>query len=243
MNCVIIDDDQFDIDFLQENCRKLNIDVVGVYIDSVKALQEINKISQSDIIFLDIHMPDISGFDILKNITDCQVIIVSSDDHNAVRAFDYNVTDYLQKPFTFERFLRAVNRAKEKLNINQEIEDKHKTDPVKSVFFPKSNDFIYVNINKKLVKIKINDLNVVEAKGDYVLVKLENSENLIVHSTLKNILDKLPSNHFVQVHRSFVINIQKIVDIEESTLVVNREVIPISRGNRAQLMQKLDIIS
>ena len=244
MNCVIIEDDQFYIDFIIEYCKKLNIEVAGVYNDSVLAFQEIDKICSSDIILLDIHMPDISGFDILKNLSDCQVVIVSADDQNAIKAFDFSVTDYLQKPFTFERFLRAVNKVKEKLDLQKDTEVAvEKGEPIRSVFFPKSNGSIYVNINKKLVKIIIEDINIVEAKGDYVLIKLESVGNLIVHSTLKKIKDKLPEDTFVQVHRSFVINIKKIVDIEESTIVVNRDVIPISRGNRAFLLEKLDIIT
>ena len=244
MNCVIIEDDQFYIDFISEYCKKLNIEVDGTYNNSVLAFQEIDKICYSDMIFLDIHMPDISGFDILKNLSDCQVVIVSADDQNAIKAFDFSVTDYLQKPFTFERFLRAVNKVKEKLDLQKDTEVAvEKGEPIRSVFFPKSNGSIYVNINKKLVKIIIEDINIVEAKGDYVLIKLESVGNLIVHSTLKKIKDKLPEDTFVQVHRSFVINIKKIVDIEESTIVVNRDVIPISRGNRAFLLEKLDIIT
>lgn len=244
MNCIIIEDDQFYIDFIVEYCKKLNIQVNSIYKDSVIAFQEIDKIADTDVIFLDIHMPDISGFDILKNLSNCQVVIVSADDQNAIKAFDFSVTDYLQKPFTFERFLRAVNKVKEKLNIHQVKEEVKEIDePIRSVFFPKSSGSIYVNINKKLVKIIIEDINIVEAKGDYVLIKLESGGNLIVHSTLKKINDKLPNDIFVQVHRSFVINIKKIVDIEESTIVVNRDVIPISRGNKSTLLEKLNIIS
>lgn len=244
MKCIIIEDDLFYIDFIVEYCKKLNIEVTEIYNNSVVAFQEIDKISNSDVIFLDIHMPDISGFDILKNLPNCQVVIVSADDQNAIKAFDFSVTDYLQKPFTFERFLRAVNKVKEKLNIHSVNDDViDNTEPIRSVFFPKSSGFIYVNINKKLVKIIIEDINIVEAKGDYVLIKLDNVENLIVHSTLKKIKEKLPEDTFVQVHRSFVINIKKIVDIEESTIVVNRNVIPISRGNKALLLEKLNIIS
>lgn len=244
MNCIIIEDDQFYIDFLVEYCNKLNIHVINIYKDSVKAFQEIDKIADADVIFLDIHMPDISGFDILKNLSNCQVVIVSADDQNAIKAFDFSVTDYLQKPFTFERFIRAVNKVKEKLNLIQVKEEvKEIDDPIRTVFFPKSSGSIYVNINKKLVKIIVEDINIVEAKGDYVLIKLESGGNLIVHSTLKKIIDKLPDDIFVQVHRSFVINIKKIVDIEESTIVVNRDVIPISRGNKTTLLEKLNIIT
>ena len=192
-----------------------------------------------DLIFLDIHMPDISGFDILINKPKSHVVILSADDTNAIKAFDYNVVDYLQKPFEFARFIRAINRVKERM------ESTHYTKPapsVEQVKIPTSNT-IYVNINKKLIKLNIDDINIIEAKGDYVLIKLDNSDNLIVHSTLKRIKEKLPQNIFTQVHRSFIVNLKKIVDIEESTIVVNRDVVPISKSNRAPLMEKLDIIN
>jgi len=122
MNCIIIDDDSFYIEFIKNYCKKLNIEVKGTYQNSVIALQEIDKLSECDLVFLDINMPDITGFDILKNKPKTHVIISSADDSNAIEAFDYNVVDYLKKPFEFERFMRAINRVKEKLETNQNVE-------------------------------------------------------------------------------------------------------------------------
>ena len=244
MNCIIIEDDVFYIEFLQNYCKKLNIEVKAVYQNSVIALQEINQLSDCDVIFLDIHMPDISGFDILKNKPTAHVVILSADDKNAIKAFDYNVVDYLQKPFEFERFIRAINRVKERIELKQtsavnQTSSVNKPEPKNKV----SSNTIYVNINKKLIKLNIDEINLIEAKGDYVLIKLDNSDNLIVHSTLKRIKEKLPQDTFTQVHRSYIVNLKKIVDIEESTIVVNRDVVPISKSNRAPLMEKLDIIN
>jgi len=247
MNCIIIEDDVFYIEFLQNYCKKLNIEVKAVYQNSVLALQEIDQLSDCDVIFLDIHMPDISGFDILKNKPKSHVIILSADDTNAIKAFDYNVVDYLQKPFEFERFMRAINRVKERMatltNNNSVPAQPSAPVPTSTVAKKLNSNSIYVNINKKLIKLNIDDINIIEAKGDYVLIKLENSENLIVHSTLKRIKEKLPQDIFSQVHRSYIVNLKKIVDIEESTIVVDRDVIPISKSNRAPLMEKLDIIN
>ena len=244
MNCIIIDDDSFYIEFLKNYCKKLNIEVKAVYQNSVVALQEINQLSDCDVMFLDINMPDISGFDILKNKPKTQVIILSADDTNAIKAFDYNVVDYLQKPFEFERFMRAIARVKERLaqkNIPVETESQLKTQQNPSN--KKDTNIIYVNINKKLIKLNIEEIYAIEAKGDYVLIKLDAKDNLIVHTTLKRIKEKLPRNIFTQVHRSFIVNLKKIVDIEESTIVVNRDVIPISKSKRAPLMEKLDILN
>ncbi len=244
MNCIIIDDDSFYIEFLKNYCKKLNIEVKAVYQNSVIALQEINQLSDCDVMFLDINMPDISGFDILKNKPKTQVIILSADDTNAIKAFDYNVVDYLQKPFEFERFMRAIARVKERLaqkTIPVETESQLKTQQNPSN--KKDTNIIYVNINKKLIKLNIEEIYAIEAKGDYVLIKLDDKDNLIVHTTLKRIKEKLPRNIFTQVHRSFIVNLKKIVDIEESTIVVNRDVIPISKSKRAPLMDKLDILN
>lgn len=243
MNCIIIEDDVFYIEFLQNYCKKLNIEVKAVYQNSVLALQEINQLSDCDVIFLDIHMPDISGFDILKNKPKSHVIILSADDTNAIKAFDYNVVDYLQKPFEFERFIRAINRVKERMESTQTVHIPQQPAPTVEPVKISASNSIYVNINKKLIKLNIDDINIIEAKGDYVLIKLDNSDNLIVHSTLKRIKEKLPQDTFTQVHRSYIVNLKKIVDIEESTIVVDRDVVPISKSNRAPLMEKLDIIN
>ena len=88
----------------------------------------------------------------------------------------------------------------------------------------------------------MEDIQVVEAKGDYVLMKLEDTENLIIHTTLKKLKEKLPSDTFFQVHRSYIVNLKKIVDIEESTIVIDRDVIPIIKSNRNLLREKLHIL-
>ena len=241
MNCIIIDDDIFYIEFIKNYCKKINIEIKAIYQDSVVALQEIDKLSDCDLIFLDINMPDITGFDILKYKPKTQVVITSADDSNAIEAFDYNVADYLKKPFDFERFMRAVNRVKENLKVDENIES-HVLESVNNTTNTLTLNSIYVNINKKLIKINIDDINVIEAKGDYVLMKLQDSENLIIHTTLKKLIKKLPSKDFFQVHRSYIVNLKKIIDIEESTIVINRDVIPISKSNKAQLREKLHIL-
>ncbi|PCI32108.1 MAG: DNA-binding response regulator [Flavobacteriaceae bacterium] len=246
MKCIIIDDDQFYIDFLKKYCEKLKIEIVDVYQNSVLAFQELDNMPECDVIFLDINMPDISGFDILNNNPRTQVVILSADDSNAVKAFDYNVADYLQKPFPFDRFMRAINRVKENMT---KVEETAQPNLVTQKSFPthekviEKNGTVFVNINKKLIKLDVSDVVLVEAKGDYVLIKRANSENLIVHSTLKRIKEKLPEESFLQVHRSFIVNLKKIVDIEESTVVVNRDVVPISRGNRANLLSRLNVVN
>lgn len=243
MRGIIIEDDPFYIEFLEEFCTKVGIEVIAIYQNSVKAFKELDLINKADVVFLDIHMPSISGFDILKEIKTCQVIISSADDLNAVKAFEYNVADYLQKPFTYERFLKAIKRVKEKLTEFQEKANAKDISYSKQESQLTNTGYIFVNVNKKLIKIELEDINVVESKGDYVLIKCQQLGNLIVYSTLKNIKDKLPENTFLQVHRSYIINLKKIVEIEESTVIIGRDVIPISRSNKSGLIEHLNIIN
>ena len=242
MNCIIVDDDSFYIEFIKNYCKKINLNITAIYQDSVLALQDIEKLSASDVIFLDINMPDITGFDILKYKPNTQVVITSADDSNAIEAFDYNVVDYLKKPFDFERFMRAVNRVKEKLESSQNIES-HIINDVNKKANTMTLNSIFVNINKKLIKINLNDINFIEAKGDYVQIKLRNAEDLIIHTTLKKMKEKLPAEEFLQVHRSYIVHLKRIVDIEDSTIVIDRDVIPISKANRIHLREKLHILN
>ena len=100
---------------------------------------------------------------------------------------------------------------------------------------------LYVNIDRRLIKIDIPSIYLVEAKGDYIHVKTEN-QNYTVHSTLKKIEDKLPNDLFLKVHRSFIINVDKIIDIEDNSVLIKKDVIPVSRSNRPELMKRLNLL-
>ncbi|MFT4806330.1 MAG: two-component system response regulator LytT, partial [Psychroserpens sp.] len=99
----------------------------------------------------------------------------------------------------------------------------------------------YVNIDRRLIKIDIPSIYLVEAKGDYIQVKTEN-QNYTVHSTLKKIEDKLPKDLFLKIHRSFIINVDKIIDIEDNSVLIKKDVIPVSRSNRPELMKRLNLL-
>lgn len=241
MNCIIIDDDKFYIEIIKNYCKKLDIDIKHTYQNSIIALQDIDILEDCDLVFLDINMPDISGFDILKNKPNSNVIITSADDANAVKSFDYDIVDYLKKPFEFERFIRAIKKVQAKIEVDQKI-DSHIVHTINKTSNTITLNSIYVNINKKLIKLNIEDINIIEAKGDYVLIKLQGQKNLIVHTTLKKLIDKLPEELFFQVHRSFIVNLKKIIDIEESTIVIERDVVPISKRKKKPLIEKLDIL-
>ncbi|NEW78900.1 MAG: response regulator transcription factor [Gelidibacter sp.] len=237
MKCISIDDEEIArviIEKLISNNKNLNL--VASFNSPIEALKYLNQ-NNVDLIFLDIHMPAFSGFDLLQTLKNPpKVILISSHTNFALEAFEYNcVVDYLEKPINQARFDKAVEKAKLFSNAKMEIKDL----PVKPKEDSKSD--LYVNIYKRLVKISFDSINLIEAKGDYILIKTD-KENHLVHSTLKKIAEKLPETLFLKVHRSFIINIKKIVDIEDSSVLIGKNVVPVSRSSKPELMKQLNLL-
>lgn len=236
MKCIIIDDEAMARAIIAQ--RISNFPEMTILEEFSNAMQAIKYLNQNkvDVIFLDIHMPDFTGFDFIQTIKNPpKVILVTSDKNFAIEAFEYEcIVDYLVKPITEERFEKAVQKLKTtKIATPKEI--KNEKTPSDTI-----NEF-YVNIDRRLIKIEFDTVNVVEAKGDYILIKTEN-KNYTVHSTLKKIEEKLPTDLFLKVHRSFIINTKKIIDIEDNSVLIAKDVIPVSRANRPELMKRLNLL-
>ena len=235
MNCIIIDDEEMARAIITQMvvaCSELKL--VQEFPNAVQAIKFLNH-TEVDLIFLDIHMPDFTGFDFIQSLKNPpKVILVTSDKNFAIEAFEYEcVIDYLVKPISLDRFQKAIQKANfYKIAL--------KTLEVKPTVEDNANEF-YVNIDRRLIKIEMASVNIVEAKGDYIHIKTEN-KNYIVHSTLKKIEDKLPKDLFLKVHRSFIINTKKIIDIEDNSVLIAKDVIPVSRANRPELMKRLNLL-
>lgn len=234
MNCIIIDDDQTARLVVQQLLQQSDdLTLIEEFSNAIDAIKFINA-NPVDVIFLDIHMPSFSGFDFLQTIKNPPKIILTTSDSNfALEAFEYaTVVDYLVKPIVKERFDKAVSKLKNFQGTSTESETKTADAGSKE---------LYVNVDRRLIKIRFDDINIIEAKGDYIRIKTED-QNIIVHSTLKKIEDKLPTSIFLKVHRSFIINLSKIVDIEDNSVLIKRDIIPVSRSNRAELMKRLNLL-
>ena len=235
MNCIIIDDEltaRTIINKLSSNVPDIN--VVEEFPNAIQAIKYLNQ-NTVDLIFLDIHMPDFTGFDFIQTLKNPPKIILNTSDANfAIQAFEYDcIVDYLVKPITQERFNKALDKAKSatftsKATTNPTEEDSGVND-------------LYVNIDRRLIKIDIPSIYLVEAKGDYIHIKTE-TKNYTVHSTLKKIHDKLPDSLFLKIHRSYIINVDKIIDIEDNSVLIKKDVIPVSRSNRPELMKRLNLL-
>lgn len=247
MNCIIVDDESTARTIIKKLCTHIEgLLVLEEFSDALGAIKFLNK-TNVDVIFLDIHMPDFTGFDFIQTIKNPPlVVLTTSDPQFAIEAFEYDcIVDYLVKPILLPRFEKAITKVKtfqkklaEEATVPQELKEQNLTE----VADKKSSDKdLYVNIDRRLIKIDIPSIYLVEAKGDYINIKTE-EKNYFVHSTLKKIEDKLPDNLFLKVHRSFIINVTKIIDIEDNSVLIKKDVVPVSRSNRPELIKRLNLL-
>lgn len=227
MRCLIVDDDKMSRLSLEKFCQKIEgLTIAGTCADGLEALEFLAK-NKIDLLFLDVEMPGLTGVELLKSSKQLPLIIfISSKKEYAAEAFEFTelVVDYIPKPATLPRLLKAMERVKEKVHENN-------ADLVK--------DYIFVRSDGRFVRINLTDLLYVENVGDYVLFKTETAKHL-VHATLKNIAIKLQHPDFLKVHRSFIINLSKIVDIQDNSVLIDKKIIPVSRAHRHLLLEKID---
>lgn len=235
MTCIIIDDEAAARAILRKMCQQCEgIELIEEFESPLEALKFLNK-DQVDLIFLDIHMPGFSGFDFMETLREPpRVVLTTSDDQFALASYEYvPVVDYLVKPIEFSRFEKAIEKVRS-----------HGTAGLQNSKVPESSLMdgeLFVNIDRRLIKILFNDIQLIQAEGDYILIKTE-KEDIRVHTTLKSIMEKLPGEPFLQIHRSYVINTRRIIDIEDNSVLIGKNVIPISRANRPKLMQRLNLL-
>ncbi len=233
MNCIIIDDDSFVRKITEDFVKKTeSLKLLHSLSSAVDAINVLNSNERIDLIFLDIEMPEMSGIDFLNALGSLpQIIIISSKDKYAINAFEYDVTDYLLKPFTYSRFCKAVNKA-------QEREDKSR--------MHSKGDEIFIKHNTSLVKLKYADILWVEAMENYVILTTFD-EKYTIHFTMKAIEEKLPPGQFIRVHRSFIVNVNSIHSIEDNAIIVKtkdntKNNIPIGKSYKDNLLKKLNVI-
>jgi DNA-binding LytR/AlgR family response regulator len=156
-----------------------------------------------------------------------QIILITSSRENAKEAFDFDVTDFILKPITHERFLKAVSKAKKlaRKKINNAVDQD-----------------IFIRTGSLMIKVNTRNLLYVEALSDYVIVHTTDQEKYTVHSTMKGIYDKLPSELYMRVHNSFIVRMDRIRNIDQNLLTLDDKLIPISRACKKPLMNRLNIV-
>lgn len=231
MNCLIVDDHEIARDTL---IRLLKIDTSLKLTAACENAAEVYKnlaVHKVDLLFLDIEMPGVSGIELVKGLGEKRplIIFVTSKKDYALEAFDLNVVDFITKPITPDRFLKAVNKAHEIYNLS-------------NLFMGNSYDeFVFIRDAGVIRRIKMGDINYFEAQGDYVKIYMDEKLHA-VHSSLKSIENKLPVKSFVRVHRSFIVNIGKIDSVEGNTLILHKRFVPVSDAYKASLNKRMQIL-
>ncbi len=221
IKCIIIEDEPLAVKIITDYILQVPfLELQATFKDAILATDYLRD-NSIDLIFLDIHLPKLKGMAFLKTLSQPPAIIITTAYHQyAVEGFDLNVTDYLLKPFEFERFLIAVNK------INREIKGQQK--PIVKV---ETKDFIFLNVQKKKVKILFSEIVYIESQREYIKIVTTKKEYISKMST-NEIEALLPSNLFKRIHRSFIVSIGKIDSYTAETVEVNGVTIPIGRGYR-----------
>jgi DNA-binding LytR/AlgR family response regulator len=236
ISCIIVEDIQIAADFLRKFCEKSDlVEVKGHFMNVADALEFLDQ-ERVDLLFLDVEMPGANGFELLDSLTySPKIILTTSKTEYAFNAFQYHVDDYLKKPFTYKRFMEAI----EKLRQQQATEAGPAT-TFASVPQPDS-DFLFIKAEDKLIKIRKDDILFLESMRDYVKF-VTAGKSYITYSTLKNMEEKLIGQTFLKVHRSYIVNINKIDDIRGNTIYVLGNQIPIGKGHKEDLATRLNIL-
>lgn len=233
MNCIIVDDEELAHHVIEEYISRvpfLNL-VKNCYDiqETIPVLQNNN----IDLIFLDINLPNISGIEFLKSFKKLpNVIITTAYDDCAVQGFEMDVIDYLLKPFSFERFLKAVYKSYH-LNNNAKIVQERESQSLLK------ESFIFVRSNNENVKLNLSEIIRINALKDYIII-YTNNRKLIVHQTMKSIMEKIQSDNFIRVHNSHIVSLQHLQSIGKNTLMIGNERIPISEKYKAYLTKIIE---
>ena len=229
---LIVDDEPLAHKVLESYCEKIEyVKVVGQCYDGISTLNFLNK-EKVDAILLDIQMPDLTGIellDTLKNIAP-KVIFTTAFTEYAMKSFDYDqVVDYLHKPIRLSRFMKALERLKRVLQLEKEF-SLNPTFEKEAELSKDENDFISIKDNKIIYRIPYTEINHIQSWGNYLKIFLTNQSIKIVRKTIKTVEAELPGNHFLRIHKSYIVNINHVKSIEGNQIKLVDHQLPIGKS-------------
>jgi len=228
---IIVDDEPLALDVLETYIEKLpSLELVARCDNAIEAFDILSK-EQIDIMFLDIQMPQLTGIEFLKSLSNPPLVIFTTAYPNyAIEGYELNVMDYLLKPISFERFMKGVNKALAQLDLQTETKESITTEN------KEQSDFIFVKADKKLIKINYRDILYIEGLKDYVIIKLPTSR-VITLQTMKSLETKLPATIFKRIHRSYIANLDRIDAVVGNMIEIEKKHLPIGKNYRDELLE------
>jgi DNA-binding LytR/AlgR family response regulator len=234
MNCIIVDDDPMSCKILETYVNKSpSLGLTGIFGDSVSARNSLMSKSDVDLIFLDIEMPEMDGFDFLSSLQNPpSIIVVSASENHAFKAFDFNVVDYLLKPVSYSRFCKAVEKMM-------------RMSTGRSTPSAAGEEEIFIKKASSLVRLKLKEILYIEALENYVNV-MTLDEKYTIHFTMRAIESQLPSSLFIRIHRSYMVNKSAIRSISENSLVITMgntsRTLPVGKSFREAILNDINIM-
>lgn len=233
IRCITIDDEPLALKQLASYVTKTPfLKLVKACESALEALEILNH-EAIDLMFVDINMPDLNGMDFVKSLKNKpQVVFTTAYSEYAVEGFKVDALDYLLKPIGYSDFIKAANKAQKFFDLKSNVvEEQIKTD----------KDFLFIKSEYKIVRIKFDDIKYIEGMREYVRIYLENAKPIMSLLSMKSLESQLPQDKFMRVHRSFMVNLDKITTIERQRIVFNKDVyIPISEQYKQKFQEYID---
>ncbi len=234
IDCVMVDDEPLAQELIQQYLEEIpSLRVVGVFQNGLEAMEFLQQ-NTVHILFLDLNMPKLGGLDLLRSLQHPPVVIITTAYREyALEAYDMDVVDYLEKPFSLHRFLRAIGKAREKLAsraLSPVAEPSAK---------PSRQRYFFVRVNKRSIRIELDRIQFVESLGDYVKIHQDES-SLVVHTTLKRVCEWLPADEFPRIHKSYIVSLAKVELVDGNRVKVNGQELPIGNLYRKEFAALLE---
>lgn len=239
-NCIIVDDERPALKLLSAYIAKLpHLKLIASCENAMQAIAALQT-QKIDILFLDIQMPELTGLDLLKILKDPpEVVLTTAYRDFAVEGYALNATDYLVKPFSFERFTQAANKATQQINLKFPTIGNKKVIPEISTTV--SEDHFYIRTNHKMQKVLFKEILYIESMREYVSVFTE-KQRFVINQSMNKMQAELPANQFMRIHRSYTVNLNQIETITGNLIQIREKKIPIGASYKKQFFQKIKLL-
>ena len=236
MKCIAVDDEPLALKIIEDFAQKIPyLELVGTSSSAIEA-GELLKRESIDLMFLDINMPHLTGVDFVRMTDNLPLVIFTTayPDY-ALTGYELNVVDYLLKPFSFDRFYRAVSKAHDLWELKQQAPSA--SAPASEA--PPQPEYLMVRVEYSMVRIDLDDILFIEGLKDYVKIATPH-KNYVTKSSMKNVEEKLPSGRFIRVHKSFIVNLDKVQAFENNHVIIGEHKIPLGSNNREEFLRFLE---
>ncbi|TSE08586.1 MULTISPECIES: LytR/AlgR family response regulator transcription factor [Aquimarina] len=244
MRCIIIDDEPLALGIIRSYCEDIGtLEIVGAFTNALEAIPFLND-THVDLVFLDIEMPQINGIDFIKTLDHKPLFIFTTAySQYALEGFEINAVDYLVKPISFPRFVKAVNRAKEIYELKKRNKKSLKISmsDASSTAMSHIDQFVFVKCDYGTVKIKLKGIKYIQGLKDYLKIHVLEEKPILTLMTFKDLQTKLPDDQFLRVHRSYVVNIRSIDAIQRSKVIIDNVRIPIGDSYKTDFLKRIGV--